>query len=220
MKNLKKVTSLVLTGVLCAVLTACGKTEENNNAVITPDNENTTTTGQETSSAQELSEGGYKNDVAVADIEAAVARALGENYWPQAEMESLEGLEITPDMYEEFIYKVPMTNVNVDTLIVIKAAEGQEAKVEEKLNRFRDGNINDLFQYPMNLPKIQCSQVHAFGSYVVFIQFGADEAAKAAMAAEEEGKNLTDDELAKLEMDVIDAQNGIAVQAIKDVLAK
>ena len=220
MKNLKKVTSLILTGMLCVALAACGKAKEENNAVITPDNENTTAVGQETSSVQEGAEGGYKNDVAVADIEAAVMQALGENYWPQAEFDSLESLEITSDMYEEFLYKVPMINVNVDTLIVIKAVEGKEAEVEEKLNQFRDRNINELMQYPMNLPKIQCSQVQVFGNYVVFVQFGADEASKAIQAAEAEGKNLTEDELAKLEMDVINEQNEIALEAIKNVLAK
>lgn len=219
MKNLKKVTSLVLTGMLCVALAACGKAKDDNNAVITPDNENATTIGQETSSGTEQN-GGYKNDVAVADIEAAVMQALGENYWPQAEMESLESLEITSDMYEEFLYKVPMINVNVDTLIVIKAAEGKVEAVEEKLNQFRDRNINDLMQYPMNLTKIQCSQIHVFGNYVVFVQFGAGEGSNAVAAAEEAGKKLTDDELAKLEMDVINEQNEIAVEAIKNVLAK
>lgn len=213
MKNLKKVTSLVLVGTLCVALAACGKAKDNN--TVTPD-ENTTTAAKETTAA----EAGYKNDVPVADVEAAVAAALGEKYWASTPIETLEALEITEDMYEEFLYKVPMISTNVDTLIVIKAAEGKAADVEAKVNQFRDNNINDLMQYPMNLTKIQCSQVLVFGDYIVYLQLGASDGMDAVMAAEAEGKTLTEDEAAKLEMDAINAQNEMAAEAIKNVLTK
>ena len=148
-------------------MAACGKDGNGNDAVITPDNG----TNNETTSA--VNESGYKNDVSVKDIETAVAAALGENYFPEMELETLEGLGITADMYDEFIYKVPMISANVDTLIVVKAKEDKAADVEAKLNAFRDTNINDLLQYPMNLTKIQCSQVVTMGNYVMFVQFGA-----------------------------------------------
>ena len=137
------------------------------------------------------------------------------------ELETLEGLGITADMYDEFIYKVPMISANVDTLIVVKAKEDKAADVEAKLNAFRDTNINDLLQYPMNLTKIQCSQVVTMGNYVMFVQFGAGlgmDATDAAIANSD--KELTDDELVQIEMEVIDEQNNLALDTIRNMLTK
>lgn len=215
MINLKRITLFAAMGGMCFLMAACGKDDQGNNAVITPDND----TNSETTSA--VNEGGFKNDVSVKDIEAAVAAALGENYLPNMEQETLEGLGITADMYDEFIYKVPMISANVDTLIVVKAKEDKVADVEAKLNAFRDANINDLLQYPMNLTKIQCSQVVTMGNYVMFVQFGAGlgmEATDAAIANSD--KQPTDDELAQIEMEVIDEQNNMALDTIRNMLVK
>ncbi len=215
MINLKKVTLFAAIGGMCFLMAACGKDGNGNDAVITPDNG----TNNETTSA--VNESGYKNDVSVKDIETAVAAALGENYFPEMELETLEGLGITADMYDEFIYKVPMISANVDTLIVVKAKEDKAADVEAKLNAFRDTNINDLLQYPMNLTKIQCSQVVTMGNYVMFVQFGAGlgmDATDAAIANSD--KELTDDELVQIEMEVIDEQNNLALDTIRNMLTK
>lgn len=215
MINLKKVTLFAAIGGMCFLMAACGKDGNGNDAVITPDNG----TNNETTSA--VNESGYKNDVSVKDIEAAVAAALGENYFPEMELETLEGLGITADMYDEFIYKVPMISAHVDTLIVVKAKEDKVADVEAKLNAFRDMNINDLLQYPMNLTKIQCSQVVTMGNYVMFVQFGAGlgmDATDAAIANSD--KELTDDELVQIEMEVLDEQNNLALDTIRNMLTK
>lgn len=211
MRNLKKITSLILVGSMCVAMAACGKTEDNNTT------SGDTTTQETTTVADNATGSEYRNDVPVADIEAAVAAALGDAYYANTPMDTLEGLEITEDMYEEFVYQVPMISANVDTLIVIKAADGKVSDVEAKVNAFRDRNINDLMQYPMNLAKIQCSQVLTFGEYVVFVQFGAD---KGMLAVEAAGDNVSEDEAAKLEMDAINEQNEIAINAIKEALTK
>lgn len=218
MINLRKITLVAAMGVMCLALAACGKKDEGNNAVITPDSGSNNVVNNETTSA--MNQSGYKNDVSVKDIEAAVAAALGENYFPNVELETLEGLGITEDMYDEFIYKLPMISANVDTLIVVKAKEDKVADVESKLNAFRDNNINDLMQYPMNLTKIQCSRVVTMGNYVMFVQFGGGlgmDATEAAIAASD--KELTDDELVQIEMEAIDEQNDMALEVIRKMLA-
>lgn len=215
MINLKRITLFAAMGGMCFLMAACGKDDGGNNAVITPDNG----TNSETTSA--VNEGGYKNDVSVKDLEAAVAGALGENYFPEMELETLEGLGITADMYDEFIYKVPMISAHVDTLIIVKAKEDKTADVEAKLNAFRDANINDLMQYPMNLTKIQCSVVSTMGNYVMFVQVGAGlgmDATDAAIAASD--KELTEDELAQIEMEVISEQNEKVLEVIRTMLTK
>lgn len=200
---MKKINMLLMAGCMCLSLCACGGNKQDNDA---------TTAATEATTAAEQ----YKTDVKVADLEAAVANALGNNYYPTAEMDTLEGLEITPDMYEEFIYKVPMININIDTLIIVKAVPGQAENVEAKLNQFRDNSLND-FQYPMNLTKIQCSQVEAIGDYVVFVQLGAGLGTDAVMEASEK-KELTEDELVKIEMDAINEQNELALDTIRKML--
>lgn len=215
MINLKRITLFAAMGGMCFLMAACGKDDKGNNAVITPDNE----TNSETTSA--VNEGGFKNDVSVKDLEAAVAAALGENYFPDMEMETLEGLGITADMYDEFIYKGSMINVKVDALIIVKAKEDKVADVEAKLNAYRDININDLLQYPMNLTKIQCSQVVTMGNYVMFVQLGGalgTDATDAAIANSD--KELTEDELVQIEMEVIDEQNNMALDTIRNMLAQ
>ncbi len=210
MRKFKKITSLLLIGTMCVAMAACGKKDDG----VSKESDNGNVDEIVATTAAEAA---YKNDVAVADIEAAVAAALGEDYYAAMPVDTLEMLEITPDMYTEFIYKMPMINVNVDTLIVIKAAEGKVADVEAKLNQFRDNNLNDLMQYPMNLVKIQCSQVVTYGDYVVFVQLGAD---KAMLATENLPATTSEDEIAKLEMEAVNAQNQIALDAIEAILAK
>lgn len=215
MINLKRITLFAAMGGMCFLMAACGKDDQGNNAVITPDND----TNSETTSA--VNEGGFKNDVSVKDLEAAVAAALGENYFPDMEMETLEGLGITADMYDEFIYKGSMINVKVDALIIVKAKEDKVADVEAKLNAYRDTNINDLLQYPMNLTKIQCSQVVTMGNYVMFVQLGGalgTDATDEAIANSD--KQPTDDELAQIEMEVIDKQNNMALDTIRNMLVQ
>lgn len=217
MRKMKKFTSLVLVSAMCMSLAACGNNDEK-----TPETSGTEVT-TEIATETTAAEAGYKNDVTVADIEAAVATAVGEAYYANTPVESLEALEITEDMYTEFIYKMPMISVNVDTLIVVKAAEGKVADVEAKLNQYRDNNINDLMQYPMNLTKIQCSQVATFGDYVVFVQLGADKgtlAVEAASAAAGEQETLSEDEMVAIEMEAINEQNEIALAAIETILTK
>lgn len=110
-------------------------------------------------------------------VKTAVTDTLGENYWPNSPvmpdmLETFFG--ISSDMYDDYLAETPMISTNVDTLIVIKAKEGQAEAVEEALNAYRDTNVNDTLQYPMNVGKIQASRVERIGDYVCFVQLGAD----------------------------------------------
>lgn len=204
-----KLFTFIITGAMCISLAACGN--NNQDATQAPTVTDASTT-QETTVAESV----YRDDLTVAEVEAAVAEALGDNYWANTALESIADLGITEDMYTEYLYKLPMISVNIDTLIIVKAAEGKVADVEAKLNEFRDNNINDTMQYPMNLAKVQCSQVVSVGNYVAFVQLGADTGNDAIAAA----GNVSEDEMAKLEMDAITEQNDQAVAAITQALTK
>lgn len=121
--------------------------------------------------------GGYRDDVATVDLQAAVADELGENYWPDADIPEeflSETYGLTEDLYEEVSAQMPMISANVDTLIIVKAKEGSEQKVEEALNAYKEYNTTEALQYPMNMGKVQAAQIKAFGRYVCFVQLGAD----------------------------------------------
>lgn len=166
--NKYKMAVLCFISILVLTLTACG-------------------TGRDGQTGDLSSSGGtYKNDVPVSELRDAVADALGEDYWPnmalnQEEMESFFG--ISADSYEEAAAEIPMISTNVDTLVIVKAKEGSVDAVEEIINGYRDMLVNDTLQYPMNLGKIQASNVAVYGNYVCFFQLGGD-----TMTEEEQGE--------------------------------
>lgn len=146
----------ILFCVVAAVMaiTACGKKNE----------EPPTSTVQE-----------QVKEPALSDIHEAVKAVYGENYIPSENLDataiqSVYG--ISEDMYEEAIAEVPLMSVHVDTFLAFKAKEGQADAIEEKLTEYRDYLINDSMQYPMNVPKINASQIVREGNYVFFIQLG------------------------------------------------
>lgn len=190
--NMKKIAGTFLLVGMMAMTAACGQNAAEEETVETAENT------------------GYADDVATADLVSAAAEALGENYWPNMDIDA-EALDllygVKADMYEEFSGQAPMISVNVDALVVIKAKEGQEAAVEEALNAYREYNINDALQYPMNIPKVQASIVKTMGRYVFFVQLGAD-----TSAAQEEG----DEAVIKLCQEA----NEAALQAMEAVLTK
>lgn len=126
---------------------------------------------------QEESTKSFRDDISTQEAAQAAIEELGEAYWPdmdipQEVLESQYGL--APELYEEYFGQSPMISVNVDTLLIVKAKEGQEEKVQEALEAFRDYNINEALQYPMNLGKVQAAKVETYGRYVCFVQLGGD----------------------------------------------
>ena len=121
--------------------------------------------------------------------------------------EFLEGFGLTADLYDEFFGEMPMISTNVDTLIVIKAAEGKLEAVEGVLNAYRENLVNDTMQYPMNLGKIQASEVKTIGNYVCFVQLGGD-----VMDALEKGDEAV--------ITHCQAQNALAIEALEGAINK
>lgn len=112
----------------------------------------------------------------MAGLKAAVVDAVGQDeYWPNMPMDG-EMLKmaygIEPDMYDDFMAETPMISANVDALVIIKAKEGQVDAVFDKMTAYRESLVNDTMQYPMNLSKIQASQVEKEGNYVIFLLLG------------------------------------------------
>lgn len=132
--------------------------------------------GTEESDSEKNGEEEYRI-VEMTAIKDAVVEELGDDYWPNMPLDSdmLEGfIGVTSDMYEDFLAEIPMISTNVDTLIVVRAKEGQADAVEKAMNDYRDANVGNTMQYPQNLGKIQASKVARLGNYVIFVQLGGD----------------------------------------------
>lgn len=110
-------------------------------------------------------------------VKTAVTDLLGDNYFPNMPLDPdmLEySFGITTDMFEDYLAELPMISANVDTLVVVKAAEGQVDAVEAALNSYRNAQVSNTMQYPQNVGKIQASKVERFENYVVFTLLGGD----------------------------------------------
>ena len=64
----------------------------------------------------------------------------------------------------------------------IKAKEGKAGDVAKELEAYRKKQIEEAVQYPMNMTKLEASQVITHGDYVFFVMLGG-----ADMEAEEQG---------------------------------
>ena len=115
-------------------------------------------------------------DVSLDELLDKIKEAYGDRYAPNSEMdpqllEDLAGL--TPDLYEDYVAEMPLISTFVETFIGVKAADGKGDEVEKVLSAYRDRLVSDTMQYPMNLSKIQASQVVRHGDYVFFVMLGA-----------------------------------------------
>ena len=162
----RKMICLLMAVVIVMAASGCGKNEENGNNHLGD-------TGMPGNEAQ----AGYNQDISVQELKSAVVDVLGENYWPNMEIDSVtleQYYGIKPDMYEEYVAECPMISVNVDTLIIVKAKEDKVEAVREAMEAYRERNVTENMQYPMNLGKVQASRMEEYDNYVCFVQLGAD----------------------------------------------
>lgn len=149
--------------------------------------------------------GQWKTDVKLEDVLAAVQKAYGDDYIPAMDydaqaMEDLFG--IGEDKYEAFFAQGPMISVNVDTFIGVRVKEGQADAVEQALEDYQKGLIEESMQYPMNIAKVNASEVVRYGDYVFFVMLGTPD-----MAAEEKGEEAA--------LESAKENNQIGVEAIE-----
>ncbi len=180
-------------------LTGCGKNNDTQNNQV----ENNQV---ENSQVEETTPVDYAAQLE--EIHTAVKEAYGENYGPSMPYDAqmlADMFGLTEDMYDVVIAEGPMMSAKVDTFIAVHPTEGNKEAVVEALNNYRKVQIEDTFQYPANLSKIQASEVREMGDYVFFFMLG-----------------YTDEMFETEEEQIAEFQklNQIAVDAIEGVLNK
>lgn len=185
---MKKISIIILTMALTlAFITGCSKEDTkgpSNDIPSSPETENDDSTNN--------------TEITVDDILNAIKAAYGENYLPNMEIdpESLEmEFGLTSDMYEAVKAELPMISTHADRVVIIKAAEGRVDDVEDALITAKENKVNDTFQYPMNLPKINATKIVRNGDFVCFLMVGAIN--ENMDATEEEAKQFAEDEVEK-----------------------
>lgn len=203
---MKKFLAIIIAAALLAsALTACSSENDDNNTSTTLANVSDNTDNTTAENTEDTSDNGADNtennenpsdsDGDAAKILDALKEAYGEDYLPSMPVEkeylvSVMGLE--EGSFTDFAGELPMISAHADMAVIVKAAEGKAADVKAKLEAYRTMLIEDSFQYPMNLAKINASKVLENGDYLGFIILGAfgddeetDEAKQAEFAEEQ-----------------------------------
>ena len=131
---------------------------------------------------QERGYQGERKFYTLSELKGEVKALLGDQYWPEvnlsaAELEKLTG--ITEDMYVDFLAERQVLDAHIDTMILIHAKEDYVGEIEQAIEDYRSGIIEQNKNYPQNLCKAQASRMETIDDYVCFVQLGADTTALA-----------------------------------------
>lgn len=114
-------------------------------------------------------------DVDINAVYDAVKEAYGDDFVPDYEYDSEDIAEIyniTADLYDDIYVNVAKVSFDIDTFVAVKAKEGKADEVEKLLKEYRQSQIDDAMQYPVNAIKIQASEVTRHGDYIFFTCLG------------------------------------------------
>ena len=118
-----------------------------------------------------------KKFVTLTELKDGVKELMGDKYWPEVgltkeELEQKTG--ITEDMYVDFLAERQVLDSHIDTMIIIHAKEAHVGEVEQALEQYRAGVIEENRGHPQNLCKAEASRMETIEDYVCFVQLGAD----------------------------------------------
>lgn len=163
------------------MLTACGNKDKNNNESTTETTTESTTQQTETTTENNSTEAGTDGENVnteagqmLQNVHQAVQEVFAAFYPSGMQMQDdatfmQETLKLDASWYDSAIVEIPMLSMSVDTFAVVHATEGNLDNVVKAFNSYKDYLINDSFQYPMNMPKIQAATVGSTGEYAYFI---------------------------------------------------
>jgi hypothetical protein len=107
---------------------------------------------------------------------ASIKETFKDDYYPQADiseemLEMLYGIDLS--RVDAYFAEGPLFTMSVDTLLIFIAHEDYVDELKNTLLDYQNYLINDSFQYPMNMPKVNASKVFVQNNLVAFIMLGA-----------------------------------------------
>ena len=105
----------------------------------------------------------------------AIKDVYGEDYAPNAaitkeQLEEVYGIDM--NNVEYFVAEGPEFSMSTDMLIVLLAKDGKIAEVKQDLEAYHDYLVNESFQYPMNMARVEASQVVVKENVVFLVVLG------------------------------------------------
>lgn len=110
----------------------------------------------------------------VDNIYQAVLERFGEAYYPDMQVQNDEyymenTLKLDASWYDKAIVEIPMMSSGADMFAIIHPTEGNLENVKKAMDDYKSYLVNDSFQYPMNMPKVQAAVVETLNDeYVIF----------------------------------------------------
>lgn len=154
-------------------------------------------------------------DIALSDIEASIADALGDGYLCTAEVPEDELILscigwLDMDKIEEYIVKQPSVYAQ-DAVGIVRCREGCADEAVDTLNERFAQSISFIRQYPFDVAKVEGTRIYKTGDIVMYITAGAQ--AGGDLSREDEAK------LAESEYEKIDKALGELLGSIPENLA-
>lgn len=132
-----------------------------------------------------------------------IKEAYGDDYGPDGII-SKEVLEevysLTMDNVSYYVAEAATISMSSDVFIGMVANPGKIEELTKEVEAYREYLINDSFQYPMNMPKIQASTIVVKDNVIFFFVLGK---LHEDMDASEEEQLAFAKEQAKIAVDVI-----------------
>ena len=105
----------------------------------------------------------------VQNIYQAVVETYGSAYLPDMQADSFfmqDTLKLDASWY---VVEIPMMSNNADMFAIVHATEGNLENVKKAFDDYKYYLVNESFQYPMNMPKVQSAVVEVLNDeYVIF----------------------------------------------------
>ena len=116
--------------------------------------------------------------VSPADVDAAIAKALGDGYLCTVDvaedelfLSNMTGIDLS--QIESYVAKITaIPSVDLDTLIVMKCKQGYADEAVSILNENYAQNISYIRLYPFNVAKVEGARLYKIDDIVMFIMAG------------------------------------------------
>lgn len=195
---MKKHIAIITAAVLALTLTACSNTESKPND---PQSSNSGNINNEsTSKTDSKPDNSQSAAPSPKEIEAAIAKALGDGYLCTADVPDEEmGLScigwLDFTKIDEYVVKQP-TIYAQDAVGIVKCKEGYADEAATILNDHFAQSISYIRQYPHDIAKVEGTRIYKIGDIVMYITAGA---APDANTSDEDAAKLAASEYEKID---------------------
>ena len=164
---MKKYIATITAAVLALMLTACSNTESK------PNDPQSSNSGNANNDSTSKTDNSQSADPSPKDIEAAIAKALGDGYLCTADVPDEEmglscigWLDLTK--VDEYVVKQP-TIYAQDAVGIVKCKEGYADEAAKILNDRFAQSISYIRQYPHDVAKVEGTRIYRVGDILMYI---------------------------------------------------